>query len=263
MLDLLLRHNEIVSFQILGYLSYAECSTVLLLNKTTLSILSTENQPAEAEMEIAETSPSDAAATSSSHYIWMILLTKKISIDCDLTDYASLDQSIGRWKHAFLTICSLERELKALPSPGCEIQKYLRTFIGLEANSPCVGAVMRGIALLPPALTSCFSSMGTLEFTPALEMAWSVMCSVPYPEHHRLVIPKVDVEYDREFIPRYIRLLSWAVRSEDHLRVMMAQYNQLLCRMFRTKEAHPRSVDALRDLIQMRNGEFDLVRLWA
>jgi hypothetical protein len=260
MLDVCLRHNELVSFHILSYLTYSECSTVLLLNKTTLSILSAD-----------ETVPLPTSASfipSSSHYIWMILLNKKMSIDCDLADFASLDDSLGGWKQAFLRIYLLERELKTLPSPGCEIQKYLRTFIGLEADSPCVHAVMRGVALLPPNLESCFDSMEICDFTVGLEMAWSVMSSVPYPppRHDRPRFPpkpSVMVEYDREFIPRYVRLFSWIVSSEDHLRVMMAQYDQLNCRGFRSKDAHPRCVESLRDLIQMRNGEFDLVRLWA
>jgi hypothetical protein len=256
MLDDYLRHNELISFQILSYLTFPECCKVLFLNKTISSLLSTDTHDDQSTAVI-----SPRLTHSSSHYIWMILLTKRLSIPSDL-QYFSFE--VGGWKQTFLEISSYESQLKRMPSPGCEFQKYLRAFLDLEADSPCVHAVMSGVAHLPLLLEHCFFNLESCEFTSEMDIAWSIMSSQSIVFHLTdSTSAPIILNYDLDFIQRYVRLFGWVVKSQNHLRVIMAQFNQLLCRSFRSKKSHPRCIEALRDLIRMRNGEFDLIRLWA
>jgi hypothetical protein len=283
MLEIFLGQNDLVSFHIFSYLSYHECCNVIFLNKTFLSLLYPQqdflsfrssflHQLPRSDLLslISYTSSSPFIPLSisppSSHYIWMVLVTKKLNISYPLTSYSSLEHSLGGWKQIFHVIDALEKNLNLMGSPGCQIQKYLRSFIGLKANSPLVKNVIKGVTLLPATLEACFHSMTICDFTSELEGAWYTMnTSQVDPRMSDRVhnMSNISVNYNDEFLPRYLRLFAWVVSDQAHLRVLMAQYEQLACRGFRSSREHSRCTEALRDLIRMRNGEFEAVRLWA
>jgi hypothetical protein len=284
MLDFFLSHNDLISYHLLTYLSYSDCCHVVFLNKSIFSLLHPhhllENHsslpssppppppPPPPRLRqsvlsslISYSSPSPFIPISlsppSSHYIWMILVTQKLNISYPLTSYSSLENSLGGWKQIFYVIDALERSLSLMKSPGCQFQKYLRSFVDLGANSPLVRNVIKGVSLLPETLEECFHSLTICDFTPELEGAWYVMNDWFHNKSN------LSINYDDDFIPRYLRLFAWVVSDQNHLRVIMAQYNQLACRGFRSSRQHSRCVEALRDLLLMRNGRFEAVRLWA
>lgn len=283
MLDELLGHNELISYHLLSYLTYSECCHVIFLNKTIFSLLhppppsSSDPPPCPSSSlrlsQLIRSSLTSYSSSSpfisipltppSSHYIWMVLVTKKLDISYSLTSYSSLENSLGGWKQIFYVIDELERRLSLMESPGCQIQKYLRSFHNLKANSPLVKNVIKGVSLLPETLEGCFYSLTICDFTPELEGAWFIMNSGGIDGDRIHNRSNISIHYGDNFIPRYLRLFAWVVSHQDHLRVIMAQYNQLACRGFRSSRSHSRCVESLRDLLLMRNGQFDVVRLWA
>ena len=153
--------------------------------------------------------------------------------------------------------------LNKMESPGCEYQKYLRSFIGVKANSFEVYNVIKGVAFLPETFESCFYSLKKADFTPELEGAWYIMNYRKTNKYHFDQLPPMIINYDMEYLERYMRLLSWVTKSQLHLRVIMAQYDQLAVRCFQSCRYHSRCMEALFELVQMRNGDVDNIRLWA
>lgn len=288
MLTTILVEYDLIAYNIFTFLTYSDCCHLIFLNKTHWRyFLSQEDSQKAQERSLKSSFPMDDLLSLNSspssplktsfdtphdhnnlasvpHYIWSILLTKKLKLSYPFSSYFSLHERIGGWQQCFYHLYSLEISLANMPSPGCEIQKYLRAYLKLPANSPIVKNVIMGVILLPQTIKDCVYSMRLCDFTPQMDCAWSIMDSTPIKNDNReRNRTNIQCCFDMDVIPRYLRLFAWVVESQNHLRIMMAQYQQLACRGFRSLKPHPRCIDALIDLIHMRNGEFRAVRLWA
>jgi hypothetical protein len=70
--------------------------------------------------------------------------------------------------------------------------------------------------------------------------------------------------YTARFFARYQRLLQWVTSEERHLRLMMAQFQQLSCRFFGMgTHFNVRCSESLADLVRMGSGDVENLRYWA
>jgi len=167
----------------------------------------------------------------------------------------SLDRSVYLWGDAkacrclYLEYLTLRERLSQMKSPGCVQQKYLRSYDGIPPLSNCVLSVIKGIALLPEKLTS----------PPPEDLHTSLMVMYGLETGHQ-----VSYVVDIDFVKRYQRLFLWVVEDDLHLRLIMAQCCQLEIRSCNGRHRmHNRCVEALKDLIDIRNGKTDCLTFWA
>lgn len=234
---------DLLSFNILSYLTYFDLLSILYLNKTSTLLLKQKYL---------------------NYFLFISFFLKTLpSLTFSIPSYLSLS---NYWYDYSLKLSYYYKKLNKMDSPGCEYQKYLRSFIRLKSSSNLVYNVIQGVAFLPENIQLCFNSLKNQHFTPELQGAWLIMNYSEFDNSYLqglIQSNQVILLFNEAYIQRYFRLLSWIVSSQDHLRIIMAQYNQLAIRSFQSGNRHPRCVEALIDLIRMRNGEFEKVTLWA
>lgn len=220
---------------ILEMISYTDCCHLLLTSKTLFTTFTTKAIFPD---------------------LWRILLGHLIGLSLRPCDYIEFELEYG-WKQAVINVKLRLHQLSRMDSPGCPYQKYLRSYEGMKPDSPIVRNILIGISLLPSTLEACFeSSIPLCIFTPELRRAWYAMNSSSYCSQYLVI-------NDLEFLRRYLYLLSWVIKSQSHLRLIVAEFEQLNIRGFQSKRYHERCIEALSHLIMIGNGNYKSIRLWA
>ena len=178
---------------------------------------------------------------------------------------------VGGWRGVLRDHVALKRRLGTMESPGCSIQKYLSSFQGLAADSKQVQSVIKGVALLPESLALAVGERNAYrgfsdQLLSALKMMYTgdantreVASAKPY-----LCRRPAKYEFDSKFITRYMTVLDWVTQHQDHLRLIMAQHEQLRCRSFgHFPSFNERCITSLIDLIYMGNNEVGNLEFWA
>lgn len=237
-IETFLVNNHDLTRLILEMLSYSDCFHLILINKQVYETLTNK-----------EIFPD----------LWRILLGHLIGVSLRPCDYIEFEFDYG-WKRAVINVKLRLEALSRMNSPGCQYQKYLRSYEGMRPDSLLVRDIMIGVSLLPPTIEACFqSSISTFIFTEELRRAWIAMNYSSWCCHDKgyLVID------DLNFLRRYLLLLSWVISSQSHLRVLVAEYEQLNIRCFQSKDYHSRCLGSLQHLIYIGNADYKSVQLWA
>jgi hypothetical protein len=207
-------------------------------------------------------------------YLHLSFLDIPIS-ECNINDiYESVRCAFTNGWIEYHTKCiSYYNKLKSMPSPGCDIQKYLRSYRGIAAHSRRVLSVLQFVALLPHHISFAITTNVEDPMTDSLLYALCVPRKyidekLNWRKLYRQPTVCLTNVYNAEFFKRYLHLLAWITLSSsignEELRLVMAQYDQLSLRNFgASKRFLGRCVTSLECLIKIGNQEYDDLDFWA